>query len=552
MSLFAKTAKTAKTEPIVSAERVMWELSARYSPIKNLTPALLSTYLDEFAAGELRSFALLSAKIEERDDKLMSLAPKRRKSVSGLEWEITSGDDSQEAKRQKDVLETFYTRLTATSATDEDEVGGIKLLIRYMLKAVSHRWSAQEIVWEPKPTGLTATFRDVPLWYFEHRTSRLRYLASEGAYDGVEMLPGEWLVTRAEGLMIPAAILYQFKHMPLRDWLIYCQRYVVPGLHGKTPAAKGSTEWNALVAALKAFGMDWAVVTNEGAEIVPLDVSARGELPYPKLVERCDRAMAILYRGADLSTMSAGDGEGTGASLQGEESDILVDDDIDLVEETLERRVTPFVLRYALGADEALCRFQFVRPDGADRTLELETDDKLIGWGVPVAKNDLLARYGRPQPDAGEELATAPAQPTPFGGGGAPDLGNARPFALLNAAAGDRRATVVALGDRVDGRLQAAARDALAQAMADDLSPLRARIQAALANSDDQAMLDDLNRIPDELPGLLLDICRNPSAERVLEESMTAALLNGIAEGAAGRETLDLRPETLDRRLETA
>ena len=41
----------------------------------------------------------------------------------------------------------------------------------------------------------------------------------------------------------------------------------------------------------------------------------------PALVERMDRAIAALYRGADLSSISKG--EGMGVSLHGEESDML-------------------------------------------------------------------------------------------------------------------------------------------------------------------------------------------------------------------------------------
>jgi hypothetical protein len=106
--------------------------------------------------------------------------------------------------------------------------------------------------------------------------------------------------------------------------------------------------------------------------------------------------------------------------------------------------------------------------------------------------------------------------------------------ALLAAAgSGNRDAAVEAVSDRVENRLQTAARDALAIAMADDLAPVRARIERAISNPDDQAMLKDLAAIPAELPGLLLQICRDPKAQQVLEQSITAALLNGIAEGAA-------------------
>jgi hypothetical protein len=75
----------------------------------------------------------------------------------------------------------------------------------------------------------------------------------------------------------------------------------------------------------------------------------------------------------------------------------------------------------------------------------------------------------------------------------------------------------------------------MAAAVADDLAPLRTRIEAALANESDEAMIDSLKAMQAEMPNMLLEICRAPTAERVLEESLTAALLNGVAEGAAAR-----------------
>lgn len=520
--------KKAKTQPQVSAERVMMEMTSRYSLIRNLTPERLSSALDAFAMGHLREFALLADKIAERDDKLPNLISKRVKAASRRDWEIVCDDDDQDAVRQKEVLEDFYSNLRATSAVDEDERGGLNLLIRYMLKAVGMRWSVQEIVWRPTAGGMSAEFRDVPLWYFEHHTSRLRYLPSEGQYDGIPLNPGEWLVTRSEGLMIPCSILYLYKHMPLRDWLIYSQRYVVPGLHGKTDATKGSDEWNDLVAALKAFNLDWALVSNKTAEISPIDVSAKGELPYPKLVDWCDRAMAILYRGGDLSTMSSADGQGTGASLQGAEGDVLVADDLMLVGDTLNAQVSLPVVENVLGDKELKARIRLTSPQRMDVKQELDIDTFLIDRGCAVAKSDLLERYGRSQPDTGEELATPAAVPQQA-------FPTARP-ALLNAIAGDRGATIAVLGDTKAGRLQAAARTALARAMAQDLAPIRSRIEQALANRDDAAMLASLRAIPGELPQLLVNICRNPAAQAVIEESLTAALLNGWAEGRASHQ----------------
>ena len=83
-------------------------------------------------------------------------------------------------------------------------------------------------------------------------------------------------------------------------------------LLGKTQAIYHSAEWNAMVDALRGFGSDGAAVVGGADDIVPVKAGAGSEAtPYPDLVERSERAMSILWRGADLGTQShSGSGKG--------------------------------------------------------------------------------------------------------------------------------------------------------------------------------------------------------------------------------------------------
>ena len=81
--------------------------------------------------------------------------------------------------------------------------------------------------------------------------------------------------------------------------------------------------------AVRDFGAEFQALMSRGTEITPVDLSTKGELPYPALVDRMDRAMASLWRGADLSTLSRG--QGLGASLQADEMAMLEQDDAALI-----------------------------------------------------------------------------------------------------------------------------------------------------------------------------------------------------------------------------
>jgi hypothetical protein len=205
----------------ITAERIQMSIRLRFNPIRNLTPELLAQYLDAFRLGYFRNAALTWDAMERRDSRLQTVAPKRKKSVARRGWEILTVEDSAAAKAQQAKLEYFYNHLTATTALEPDERGGMSLLLRQMMDAVGKRYAVHEIVWEPtmgssqsavpsrsgdrsnqsSEASLTASFRFCPLWWFEGTRGKLRFLLNEFDIYGQDMEEGGWLVTVGDGLM---------------------------------------------------------------------------------------------------------------------------------------------------------------------------------------------------------------------------------------------------------------------------------------------------------------------------------------------------------------
>jgi phage gp29-like protein len=260
-------------------------------------------------------------------------------------------------------------------------------------------------------TLLTATFRFAPLWFFEARTGALRFLTEDTAADGVDLAPGQWLITVADGLMESCSIAYLFKHLPLRDWLVYCERNGMPGVRGVTDAAPGTPEWDSAREAVRDFGAEFNALMSRGTEIDPIDLATRGELPYPALVDRMDRAIAALWRGADLATLAKG--SGTGASLQSAEADLLEQDDATLISETLNAQVDAVVLRELFGHETPRAYFRLLPRQDTARLAYLELVERLVKLGVPVTLAGLHERLGLPRPAPGQPtLPKLPAGPT--------------------------------------------------------------------------------------------------------------------------------------------
>jgi hypothetical protein len=208
------------------------------------------------------------------------------------------------------------------------------------------------------------------------------------------MDPNEWLVTVGEGVMVACARAYLFKHFPLHSWLDYCQKYGSPGLHAVTAAERDTPEWDAMTAALDQFIRELAVVTNSNEDIKLLDLKGTGAPPYIALVERMDRVMIALWRGADLGTLSRN--QGYGASLQGEESRILEVDDAKLISETLNNTLDRQVIKLLFGqTTEPLAYINILVSPQDYTTQDLAIDKFLAEHGVPLSQARALQRYNR-------------------------------------------------------------------------------------------------------------------------------------------------------------
>ena len=376
----------------LSTARIEAHIRSRFDPIKNLTPEKLTRQLDDFHAGYLREAALTWEAIERRDDIVQSVASKRKMSAGRSGWDVLALEDSPRAHEHKAALERFWRNVRCVNAMDENERGGFTLLARQMMDAIGKRYAVHEIVWERiGGRDLRAVFRFVPLWFFENRTGKLRFLPSDYALEGGPLEEGRWMVTCGSGVMEACSVAFLYKHLPLRDWLLYCERNGTPGVRGVTDAAPGTAEWDAALEAVEAFGAEFRALMTSGTTIEPVDLSTSGDLPYQDLVERMDRGISVLWRGSDLSTISRE--TGIGASLQKDEPDILSSGDAAMLSEALNDQVNRYVIR-ALFNEEPLASI-YVRPGHRNGvSTDLSIYRAAHDFGIPIDETDFRSRFG--------------------------------------------------------------------------------------------------------------------------------------------------------------
>lgn len=525
-----------KLESEVTPQRVQQYLLARFNPIRGLSPRLLGTYLEQFDLGFLRSMSLVWHKIKERDDQISCSAEQRECKPADMDWQIIQDDETPESEAHKLALEEFYEHLSVSHALDQNQRGGVQLLIKMMMLAVGDKFAPFEVVWRPEPDRLTADLRYLPPWFFENRTGQLRFLPYELALQGLPLEPGGWMVHVGKGLFAATSIAYLYKTMGLKTWVTYQEKFGIPFLHAKTNAEYQSEEWNGLKTAIENFSSDGGIVTKMQTTLEAMNVSNSGTMPHEPFCDRMDRAIARLWRGGDLSSMSRGGGKdtgggGVGALPQVENESALAKTDAEMLSETCQFYLDRWVIRYRFGDDVSpKARFVLQPPQQVDTDREIKVDQFLLGAGVPQAISDLAERYGRNLPDEGDVLAHAPV---------ARQFGTAPEDGAIGGLDGQPAAGLgnIAPGTR---RFVRTATDLVAQKLAKNLAPLRARLVAAAAIEDPTARKSELEAIRLSLPSYVAKGV-NHELVKVLEDSLSTAVVNGALEGERATQFIHRR-----------
>lgn len=513
----------SKNGTISTPEAIRHERRMRFNPLRSLTAESLTMALDSFIAGDLRQASLLWEMIAERDDTIPGVKYKREASTAHRDWQVLKKDDSRDAKRHAEVLEAFWHDVTAVNAYDRNERGGIRKLIMQMMSAVSYKYAVHHIVWKPQGSELSAEFEFVPLHFFENREGKLRFIKDGISAIGEEMPDGEWMVHVGQGLMVAASIGYYGKRLALHDLLAFSEKFGTPGVLGKTSAAQDSEAGRAVRNAVAAFSSDWSGVmygddSSGKIELIQANASATA-LPFPHIIERADRKIAALYRGADLSTMSAGSGEGQGASLQGEEADILDLDDAATVSETL-NSIERYVLEWHFGRGvKPKAYIKLIVQAKEDLTLLLTAIEKFVALGAPIEIADVMERFGFAKAKAGAELLKTVEERKAIldaAAAGAPVEG----VGVSVNAAGD----VVQRQEEMDYLMEATR--LLQEAGNEDRKALTQDIRRIMAIQDAATMKAELKTWLENLPTA---ISQDAAQQKAWEKVMIGAFLNGAA-----------------------
>ena len=416
MGLFGNIIPWFKRGHALNRQTVAMEQLMKGNALWGANPDTLVTAVTAYHAGNIAQLAKIVDAYERQDDVAATGRMKRDASVARCEHTVLieeGHEDDPRAQLHRETLQRFWATIRCTSAFNRAERGGIRLLKKQMMSARTHGWSAHNILWNTDGGTLRAEFVQIPMWHFENLTGELRFREHVTDWYGVPLWDGGWLVNSATPIGPAVALACCAKRMSLQDWMLFSERAATPGLLGKTAAAPGTEAWNNLCEMLRRWSRAWTGAVDKDTDITPVNLNT-GTPPMPQLVERMDRAIAALYRGADLSTISKG--EGLGASLQGDESDMLEADQCAEISEALHEQVDRLVIRYECGDDEPLAYIWIEPVSKPDVESNTKIDNHLASFGIRLSKRDMLQRYGRAEAADEADALEPPAQGGEYGG----------------------------------------------------------------------------------------------------------------------------------------
>lgn len=468
--------------------RIKDEARMRYNPLKNLTPQKITAAMDNFNCGYLSDAAKIYAAIRRRDAVVQACVQKRKRATSRLEWTIVEmGNNEAASKEHAAFLEDFYNNIRVTSAEDANKRGSMSMLIENILSALENKYAVSEIIWDTsRAPSLSAEVRHVPLWFFENTQGYLRFKKSSYDTEGADLENNGWMVSVYDSpLMEATAVCYIVKRFAQGDWAAYSSRFGMPTPVYNSTAKRNTPEYDAAVDALANLVNGCGMVLAAG-EVFDLKQPAGTGEPFKTLSDSMDRYIALIWRGSDLSTLSADNA--AGASLQAEESEILEDADCALVEETLAHYLTKPALEWKFGQGvKPAAYLQLTRKNRKDKLNQIAVYKGAAELGCAVAKRDVYEALELREPEPGEDMVELSVQQPAAAGAEAQGAG-------LSAFGNSSEPSEEDLGRMLD---------ALATAKGKDIEPLRKRVLALEKLTDAEEYADALEKLNADILALI-------------------------------------------------
>jgi phage gp29-like protein len=488
-----------------------------YNPLTGLTLQTAINYLNSAQSGDTASAQWLYQLIERRDPDLLCCVESTVSAMCELNWYIKTceGDprhvaawDDKLAADQAAVLLDFHNRILNVNQ-------GIEHLAMSLFRGYAHVQIRADNAWlenwNPLHTWNVARDGFDGAWLWNPNASSNSRITSQAKSN--ELDPANYLIlTNRRPVDEIGLIKYLRSSLSWKDWDAFVEIYGIPRWLVIEPPGVTPEQRPAFLSAAESLSEGADVTLPNGSQATPA-APPPNNAPFETHLKYWSEALVRCATGGLLTSLSLPQGIGAGASSAHSETfSRLARARAARISEEVQRKIDAPILKAAFPGKPILAYWSLDAREEMDVTVICNQIASLSqSYTVDPAQIQELTGY-RVTP---KMTAPPPVMPAPA------LASRAAPVALSAVAAG------------VDAALTNNATKSLAAAVSDDLAPLRDRIEAALSLQDDDAMMKALIELRSDLPGILAKIISDPSAAQVIEQSISAALLNGIADGEA-------------------
>lgn len=494
-----------------------------YNTLRQLTIQRAVSMLDEGETGIYTRLAQTMRRIEKRWSVMIGLLANREGALLEMDWDIrTVPEDQLPPGATKQMAEDQAVALRAAYEQIENLREAIKFLHLASFRGFAH---LQKTLSNGDATvGAEGIVRLEPVfqWHMirEGLYGEWRFDQNlTGSFQSSEPFDQKIMIFREAERPIGevALIAYIYEMLGRKDWAGFVEIFGIPDIFFVMPQNAGKDDMLAWQAQFEAMiGAGKGLLPN-GSDIKTAGGDIRGTNPFSEFVKFQREDVVLAGTGGKLTMMSE---SGSGTLAGGAQADVfkrIASGEAREISEVFQRALDIPLLKLKFPNQPVLAWFEIAAEDAEDTKDVVENITKLASQGYITEPDQVQEKTGL------RVVYTPPAQP--FGNRQSP-IGNRQSIPWYRRLF-NRQSSIS--NQQSEDDLLKNARSAMAKAISEDMKPVADRLAQILDDTPDGELFAALEKFrTDELPELAKKALAGTAGAEALEQSMVAALFNGL------------------------
>ena len=384
MAKKSKKPATPGLDTLQAGARSTQSTALNYASVNTLDPSRLAAAFAQADQGFITDQAALFELIEEQDAHIFGELGKRRRSVTGLGWQLHPLDDANQSEldRTKE-LSDMLIKIPRFEDAQYD-----------ITDAIGKGISALEIDWQTGSEWVPKALNWEPQRHFQiNRDSGELMLLKNGMPEPLRQWG--WVVHehRAKSGYIEQAALfrvlawtYAYKAYNIRDMQRFLELYGLPLRLGKYPSGIDKKQRDELTRAVRNIGSDWAGVVPSTMSIDFIETKGGNVKDFLSGIEYWERKQSISILGGTLTSQADGKSSTNALGLIHDKvrREIMLHD-VRQIEPTMNSQlIVPISLINGMFAEDRIPAFKYDTAEPVDQKAMVDLLEKGASMGMEI------------------------------------------------------------------------------------------------------------------------------------------------------------------------